>query len=130
MSGNRGETGGGYTATLRADRLATELAGIAVGTSKLSPAADDWRFKDPAWARHPYYRRLGQAYTASCAFADEALDGLARTGRSTSAARFLLTIAESAAAPTNTLLGNPAAVKRAYDTAGLSLLRGTRNLLR
>jgi len=113
----------------RSWRLATELAGIALGTSQLSPKADDWRFKDPAWAQHPYYRRLGQAYWASCAFADEVLDGLTRTGRSTSAARFLLNIAESAAAPTNTFLGNPAAVKRAYDTAGLSLLRGTRNLL-
>ena len=29
------------------------------------------------------------------------------------------------AAPTNTLLGNPTAVKRVYDTAGRSLLRGT-----
>jgi polyhydroxyalkanoate synthase len=34
-----------------------------------------------------------------------------------------------ALAPTNSLLGNPAALKRAFDTAGLSLLRGARNLL-
>ena len=54
---------------------------------------------------------------------------LARTGRSTSAARFVVNVAESVVAPTNTFLGNPAAVKRAYETGGLSLLRGTRNLL-
>ena len=36
---------------------------------------------------------------------------------------------ESAAAPTNALLGNPAAVKRAFETGGVSLLRGTRNWL-
>jgi polyhydroxyalkanoate synthase len=108
-------------------RLAADLAGIAVGASPVSPAPDDWRFRDPAWTQHPYYRRLGQAYTASCAFADEALDGLARTGRSGPAARFVLSIMESAAAPTNTLLGNPTAVKRAYETGGLSLLRGVKN---
>ena len=108
-------------------RLAGDLAGIAVGASPVGPAADDWRFKDRAWTEHPYYRRLGQAYTASCAVADETLDDLARSGRATPAARFLLTILESAAAPTNTLLGNPAAMKRAYETGGLSLLRGLKN---
>ena len=30
----------------------------------------------------------------------------------------------SALAPTNTLLGSPAALKRAFDTAGVSVLRG------
>ena len=64
----------------------------------MSPAADDWRFRDRAWAEHPFYRRLAQAYTASCAVADETLDDLARTGRASPAARFLLTIAQSAAA--------------------------------
>ena len=108
-------------------RLAGDLAGIAIGTSPVKPAPEDWRFRDRAWADHPFYRRLGQAYTASCAVADETLDDLARSGRATPAARFLLTILESATAPTNTLLGNPAAVKRAYETGGLSLLRGMKN---
>jgi polyhydroxyalkanoate synthase subunit PhaC len=108
-------------------RLAGDLAGVALGASPVSPAADDWRFRDRAWAEHPFYRRLAQAYTASCAVADETLDDLARTGRASPAARFLLTIAQSAAAPTNTLLGNPAAMKRAYETGGLSLLRGLKN---
>src|SRR5260370_21081519 len=52
---------------------------------------------------------------------------MSRTGQASPAARFLLTIAESATAATNTLLGNPAAMKRAYETGGLSLLRGMRN---
>ena len=102
-------------------RLATGLAGIALGTSQVSPAPGDWRFRDPAWASIPIYRRLGQAYSASCAFADEVLDDLARTGRSTTRGAVpAQRRRESAAAPTNTLLGNPAAVKRAYETGGLS----------
>jgi len=32
-------------------------------------------------------------------------------------------------APTNTLIGNPAAFKRAYETGGQSLMRGTMNLI-
>lgn len=108
-------------------RLAGDLAGIALGASPVSPAADDWRFRDRAWTEHPFYRRLGQAYTASCAVADETLDDLARGGQASPAARFLLTVLETAWAPTNTLLGNPAAMKRAYETGGLSLVRGMRN---
>jgi polyhydroxyalkanoate synthase len=108
-------------------RLAGDLAGIALGASPVSPAAEDWRFRDRAWTEHPFYHRLGQAYAASCAVADETLDDMSRTGQASPAARFLLTILESATAPTNTLLGNPAAVKRAYETGGMSLLRGMRN---
>lgn len=108
-------------------RLAGDLAGIALGASPARPAAEDWRFKDRAWTEHPFYRMLGQAYAASCAVADETLDDMSRTGQASPAARFLLTIVESATAPTNTLLGNPAAVKRAYETGGMSLVRGVRN---
>src|SRR5579859_7896140 len=62
-------------------RLAGDLAGIALGASPVQPAADDWRFRDKAWTDHPFYRRLGQAYAASCAVADETLDDVSRTGR-------------------------------------------------
>ncbi|HJY71918.1 MAG TPA: hypothetical protein VJ347_09085, partial [Streptosporangiaceae bacterium] len=80
-------------------RLAGDLAGIALGASPVSPAAEDWRFRDRAWTEHPFYHRLGQAYAASCAVADETLDDMSRTGQASPAARFLLTILESATAP-------------------------------
>jgi polyhydroxyalkanoate synthase subunit PhaC len=44
-------------------------------------------------------------------------------------ARFALTFMTETLAPTNTLLGNPAAVKRAFETGGMSLVRGFRNFL-
>jgi len=44
-------------------------------------------------------------------------------------ARFAVNALTSALAPTNTLLGNPAALKRAFDTAGGSVLRGLGNLV-
>jgi polyhydroxyalkanoate synthase len=44
--------------------------------------------------------------------------------------RFLAGIVTSALAPTNTLLGNPAALRRALETNGQSLLQGAQNLTR
>ena len=44
-------------------------------------------------------------------------------------ARFLTGILTSAMAPTNTLIGNPAALKKAYETGGKSLVRGVQNLI-
>ncbi len=41
--------------------------------------------------------------------------------------RFAVTLLTEALAPTNTLIGNPAALKRAFDTAGRSLVEGLRN---
>ncbi len=110
-------------------RLTGEFIQIALGSSGVTPEAKDWRFKDPTWSDHPLYRRVAQSYLACCEFADGVLDERARGGGSTAAARFLLNVAESAAAPTNTLWGNPAAVKRAFETGGLSLLRGAKHFL-
>ena len=41
-----------------------------------------------------------------------------------------MTLLTQSLAPTNTLLGNPAALKRAWQTRGQSLLAGARNALR
>jgi polyhydroxyalkanoate synthase len=49
-----------------------------------------------------------------------------RESRTRSAAEKLV----DAAAPTNVLAGNPAALKRAFDTGGASVVRGWRNALR
>ena len=40
----------------------------------------------------------------------------------------MLDILTDAVAPTNTLIGNPLALKKAYDTRGRSLVKGMRNL--
>ncbi|HEU5266323.1 MAG TPA: alpha/beta fold hydrolase [Jatrophihabitans sp.] len=117
------------TVARKGRKLTGQLARIAVGASDVKPDPKDWRFKDPTWSEHPVYRRMSQSYLAGCEFADEVLDDLGRNGRPTVAARFLLNVLESAAAPTNTLIGNPAAVKHAFETGGMSLLRGTRNML-
>ena len=44
-------------------------------------------------------------------------------------AQFVVSLLTEASAPTNTLVGNPAALKAALDSRGQSLANGLRNLL-
>src|SRR5262249_41663864 len=109
--------------------LARELALIAVGRSTVAPDAADRRFADPAWSEHSGYRRLMQSYLAWRAALNEAVARLGLDRVNADRARFAVTFVTEALAPTNTLLGNPAAVKRAFETGGMSLVRGLRNFL-
>jgi polyhydroxyalkanoate synthase subunit PhaC len=113
-------------------RMWTELAKIALGVSEVTVPADDKRFADPAWTENPLYRRWAQSYLL---WADtvEQLASRPRVPadwRREARARFAASVLIDAAAPTNTLLGNPAALKRAFDTGGASLARGVRNMVR
>ena len=82
----------------------------------MNPAGNrDARFADPAWQRSPLYRRLGQAYLT----AEQAITALAgRAGphwRTQERARLAASLLTSALAPTNTLPGNPAALRHAVQ---------------
>lgn len=113
-------------------RLGRDTARILRGTHDIAPSPKDRRFADPAWSLHPGYRRLAQSYLAAAASLGRLVDDFEAGGadwREVEQVRFVLGAATSAMAPTNTLLGNPAALKRAFDTAGLSLARGLRNAL-
>ena len=111
-------------------KLAGELARVAVGRSDVEAERRDWRFKDPTWTGNSGYHRLMQGYLATC----QALGELAERAdlpdwRQREQARFLVTMLTSALAPTNTLLGNPAALKVALETGGGSLRAGARNFM-
>jgi polyhydroxyalkanoate synthase len=110
--------------------LSVELARVALGRSKVDFKPGDKRFEDPTWRENPLYRRVGQAYLAWAQavtnVVESAGDGDWHTAER---ARFGAAVLTSALSPTNTLLGNPAAVKRVYETGGKSLLRGARNMV-
>lgn len=106
---------------------AGEILEIAKGTSELAPHAKDRRFQDPTWGRNPLYRRGMQSWLLM----KQELDGWIEDSRmhpaDQSRARFVTELITDAVAPTNTLIGNPAAMKRLYETGGASLVQGLKN---
>ena len=111
-------------------RIGRELGGIIAGDSSLASTNGDKRFSDLAWTENPVYRRLGQGYLALVAGAHRMVDDADLNPLETQRAHFAVGLLADALAPTNGLMTNPAALKHAFDTAGASLLRGARNLVR
>ncbi|HVS41819.1 MAG TPA: alpha/beta fold hydrolase [Candidatus Dormibacteraeota bacterium] len=109
--------------------LGRELAAVVAGRSAVEPARGDRRFADTTWRENPAYHRLMQGYLAWSRSVDRLVDGAGLDWRSTERARFATTMLTEAVAPTNALPGNPAALKRGFETGGRSLVRGARNLL-
>jgi poly[(R)-3-hydroxyalkanoate] polymerase subunit PhaC len=107
-------------------------AGRAVGSDAsgpVAPAAGDKRFRDPAYEDNPLYFLLMQDYLLSGQLVDELLDAAGLEATQDLKARFAARFMLDAMAPTNTLPGNPAALREAFDTGGKSLVRGAKNML-
>ncbi|MDQ1709192.1 MAG: poly[(R)-3-hydroxyalkanoate] polymerase subunit PhaC [Frankiaceae bacterium] len=95
----------------------------------VSPAAGDKRFADPAYDDNPLYFLLEQQYLLTCQLASELLDAAGLDAKRDNKARFAAKFLLDALAPTNTLPGNPAALREAVSTRGRSLVAGAKNLL-
>jgi polyhydroxyalkanoate synthase len=103
----------------------SEIGKLAVGGARRSPEPGDRRFADPAWRESLIYASLLQGYLAW----RHSIGNYATATNLDKRAQFLLDQVGEAFAPTNFLLGNPAVLKRAKETTGLSLVRGAKNLL-
>ncbi len=106
-----------------------ELRDVVAGTSAVKPEAGDRRFTDVAWAENPAFRRLMQGYLTLTATGHRLVDEGGLSPLDAQRAHFGVTLLADALAPTNSPLTNPAAIKRAIDTGGQSLVRGGRHLL-
>jgi polyhydroxyalkanoate synthase subunit PhaC len=95
----------------------------------VSPATGDKRFADPAFADNPLYFLLAQQYLLGGQLVTELLDAAGLEDGQDSKARFAAKFILDALAPTNTLPGNPAAIRAAFDTGGKSVVKGARNML-
>jgi polyhydroxyalkanoate synthase len=115
---------------LVADSLDTgrRLIEVAIGRSDVAPPRGDKRFADRTWATNPVYRRLMQAYLVQRNALLGLVDDVELDHKSRERARFVLSLFTEAAAPTNTLLGNPGALAKAVQTRGQSLVSGLRHL--
>src|SRR5215217_1510451 len=118
-------------------RLAADLARVPLVTAAawlgrpVEPPvpvdAKDRRFADPAWTGNPLFHGVRLSYLVACR---AARDLVAAAGLDEDSARKAAAATElmlDALAPTNFLATNPAALKRAFETAGLSLAKGARN---
>jgi polyhydroxyalkanoate synthase len=106
-----------------------KLAHIAYGENNYEPGKKDRRFEDPAWQKNWFYRGLLQSYLALQESLDEWVGEVNFSELDEQRAKFLLNILGASIAPTNTLLGNPAALRRVLDTGGASLKIGVEQLL-
>ena len=118
-----------FLATLAQAGRAT--AGLAVGRTVEAPvpASGDRRFSDATWSRNPAFFALHQVYAAGARYLRDLLDSAQLDDASRAKAEFALTFLLDSIAPTNALVTNPDALKRAFETGGLSVLRGMRNVL-
>ena len=106
---------------------ARQLVEVAMGRSEVAAAPGDKRFTHPAWSNNPLYRRVLQAYLVECHALVRLVDDVDLDHKSRERARFAISLFTEAAAPTNTLLGNPAALAKALESRGQSLVSGLRH---
>jgi polyhydroxyalkanoate synthase len=109
--------------------LIRDLITVLSGKSELAPPRGDRRFGDELWKENPFYRTMMQGYLAWT----EAMQGFVQRSQldvqTKDRARFTMSLMTDAVAPTNTLLGNPAALKKTWDTRGKNLIAGIKNLM-
>jgi len=106
-----------------------ELTRIFTGESTIEPDARDKRFDDPVWQSNPLYRTMLQSYLLWQRSLTTAVDAANLPKPEADRARFAVSLVTDAAAPTNGLLGNPAALRRVFETGGGSVVDGARHML-
>jgi polyhydroxyalkanoate synthase subunit PhaC len=107
--------------------LATGLGVPSAGAA--APAPSDHRFDDAAWRDNAAFFLLEQIYLINAQTARELVDVAAIDAKTRSKAAFMANMIIDALAPTNLLVTNPTALHKAFQTGGLSVLRGGRNFL-
>ena len=93
------------------------------------PVQADKRFADRSWNDNPAFFAVRQAYLAAAQLTGDLLAAGAGDTVADAKAELATGFVLDALAPTNFLLTNPAAVKRAMETGGASLATGARNFL-
>ncbi|MEH6592775.1 MAG: alpha/beta fold hydrolase, partial [Halioglobus sp.] len=108
---------------------ASKLVDVVAGKSDYSIAAKDRRFADESWQKSGIFSRLLQSYLALDESFSEWVDELNLDELDERKARFIVDILTDSLAPTNSLLTNPSALKKAKATRGGSLVKGVRHAI-
>ncbi|MBL8438869.1 MAG: alpha/beta fold hydrolase [Zoogloeaceae bacterium] len=110
-------------------RLARDLMSVLAGTAQIEPSPGDKRFQDEAWKSNPFMRVWMQGYLSWTKALGNVVDQAPLNDKNRERARFAVSLLTDAAAPTNSLLGNPAALRKMVDTGGASVAKGLKNLV-
>jgi polyhydroxyalkanoate synthase len=105
-----------------------ELGRVIKGDSALEPDPRDRRFADPAWRSNFLYQRMMKAYLVAQKDLAQLIERSELDRLDKGRAQFFASLVIDALAPSNWLLGNPAAVRRILDTGGRNLVDGLKNL--
>jgi polyhydroxyalkanoate synthase subunit PhaC len=89
----------------------------------------DKRFADRTWSDNPAFFAIRQGYLAASRLTEELLDAGSGDAMDDAKAKLWTGFLLDALAPTNFLLTNPAALKRALETGGASVLAGTVHMI-
>ena len=89
----------------------------------------DKRFADRTWTDNPAFFALRQGYLAASRLTEELLDAGSGDAMDDAKAKLWTGFLLDAVAPTNFLLTNPAALKRALETGGASVIAGTAHMI-
>ena len=114
----------------RLGELGAEAGRVLTGTSTVAPQRGDRRFTDVAWTENPLLKRLVQLYLAGGQTVEQLVIDADLDPRDRKRVQFFLENLIQATAPSNVPLVNPASAKAVIDTAGLSLVRGGKQLVR
>lgn len=109
--------------------LVQDLFSVLIGSSDLAPAPADKRFADAGWTSNRFYRQLLQSHVAWTRALDGLVEGSGLQSGAKERARFAMSLLTDALAPSNTLLGNPGAMKKLVDSGGTSIVKGMQNML-
>ena len=99
------------------------------GEPSLAPAPGDRRFTDDAWAADACFLAPRQAYLAFSRFLGRLAEAGGLEGREAAKADLALAMVADALAPTNFLATNPAALRRAVESSGASVVEGFANFV-
>src|SRR5258708_40228495 len=106
-----------------------EMGRMMTGQSTVEPDAKDKRFTDEVWKTNPFYHMYLQTYLTWQQSLNAFINDADLDKKDADRARFVLSLFADTVAPSNTLLGNPAAMKKMYETGGASLVRGLTHIL-
>ena len=122
------ETAGRPVKTLKhMKKFGDEVVRIVANRSDLQPDPKDKRFLDPTWRANPFYKAGMQYYLAVRKGVGGWMDDVDFDEMERARANFVTGMILDAMAPTNALIGNPSAIKKAVETGGGSLIRGLKN---